>query len=336
MDIDSITEEIRVLISAVSSMTSKLDSFTSQQAEQTALNRSIRQEMDQFALAITKLTEKVSALSSDTQSSTNLPTTFLPPATTNCNPSQVPTTWSTVVRQRRPPISERKRLATARVFAPPRPSDATPGYKYVYIPRARRMDRKDIRQRFQKLGIAPIRILDITFPARSVIGVLIHSDFQEEFLNSLAASKVEPIQGFDPLAHEHVADPQFKDMAIPQRARLASAIQQDRCIRTLEFLRPYLVLGVAKYFVQKNWIPEAMAASIYQARVPRPTKRTKTDPSSATAAFLTETAQTQLFDAFGNPVDHQDVPMDEDFAPNAYGPESSDEEDVPVTTNHRQ
>lgn len=195
--------------------------------------------------------------------------------------------WTTVVRRRKPPVSERTRLATARAFAPPRPSDTTSGYAYVYIPRSRRMDRKDIRQRFHNLGIDTARILDISFPARSVIGVLIHSEYQSEFLELLAASKVKPTEAFNPCAQDHIADPRYNDMSIPQRAQLAADLQQDRCTRTLHFLRPYLVRSVAQYFVQQKWITETMASSILQARVPCPPKRKTIYTSSATTTFLT-------------------------------------------------
>jgi hypothetical protein len=52
------------------------------------------------------------------------------------------------------------------------------------------MDRKSIRNLFQKLGIDPVRILDISFPARSVISILIHAAYHTEFLAALTGAKL--------------------------------------------------------------------------------------------------------------------------------------------------
>lgn len=109
-------------------------------------------------------------------------------------------------------MTESTRLATAQAFASPRPSDTTSRYDYVYIPRGRRMDRKDMPQRFQNLGIDTVLILDISFPARSIIGVLFHSEYQSEFLELLAASRAKPIEAFNLCAQEHVVDPRFHDL----------------------------------------------------------------------------------------------------------------------------
>jgi hypothetical protein len=76
------------------------------------------------------------------------------------------------------PLSDRKRQATARAFYAPPPADAPSGYTYVCIPRSRSLDRKDIRHRFSLLGVSTARVVDISFPARFVIGVLIHQNFK--------------------------------------------------------------------------------------------------------------------------------------------------------------
>jgi hypothetical protein len=108
------------------------------------------------------------------------------------------------------------------------------------------MDRKSIPNLFQNLSIDPVRILDIPFPARSVISILIHAAYHTEFLAALTGAKVRPPENFNPLDPKHIADPQFADMATNDRTRLAAAIHQDRCVRTRYFLRPYLAPSVSK------------------------------------------------------------------------------------------
>lgn len=76
-------------------------------------------------------------------------------------------------------------------------------------------------------------------------------------------------------------------MNLAERKRLAKAINQDRCIRSLQYTRDYLVPSLAKYYVSINWLPQTIASSILQARTPKPhIRRHHLDPKSATATFL--------------------------------------------------
>ncbi|KAI9468866.1 MAG: hypothetical protein EXX96DRAFT_96349 [Benjaminiella poitrasii] len=106
------------------------------------------------------------------------------------------------------------------------------------------------------------------------------------------------------------------------RAQLAQAIQQDRCIRSLNYLREYLVPSVAQYYLKKGWMTPTIASSTIRTRLPRPTKRTKLSADSAASAFL-ETAGYQP---------QTDAVM-EDFHPNAYTSDTeSTEEELEGTT----
>jgi hypothetical protein len=86
------------------------------------------------------------------------------------------------------------------------------------------MDRKEIRKLFSKLGIENSRILDISFPARSVIGVLVHQEFKQELIDTIIGSKGQITKDFNPLAHEHIVDPQYNNLAVANRTRLAKAV----------------------------------------------------------------------------------------------------------------
>ncbi|EPB85666.1 hypothetical protein HMPREF1544_07573 [Mucor circinelloides 1006PhL] len=129
------------------------------------------------------------------------------------------------------------------------------------------------------------------------------------------------IPNFNPLDPAHIADPKYRDLPEEDRTRLALALQQDRCIRTLHFIRPNLVTGLAKYFIvepaytitstakdnscggscttfiNQGWLSEPVAQDILNQRVPRPTKRPPLPYSSVAQALQTLNPSASLSNA---------------------------------------
>ncbi|KAG1136206.1 hypothetical protein G6F37_012052 [Rhizopus arrhizus] len=179
--------------------------------------------------------------------------------------------WTTIVKKapRRGVVtSVRRRIAIARAFSIP--SSEFVGYETIYILRYRRLNRAEIRRRFNHLGFDTTRIIDISFPARTAIGLLAHQAFKPELIKTLQDCRIEIISSFSPVAPEHIADPKFNQCTTAERTRLGQAMHQDRCIRTLRFIRPHLVVSIARYFTDQNWISSALATDIIRARVPQP------------------------------------------------------------------
>lgn len=363
------------IFTALRDLNSKLDDLAKKFADQETANNYFQSELENlrsFSEKVDLLLKKpknghISPGNGPTGPKTPAmtPTTITGSAASKHAPASLPTTstpaiatpaneWVQVVASRRPKTatSERKWIAAARAFQPPRPLDAPSGYAFVYIPRSRRMDRKEIRKLFSKLGIENS---SISFPARSVIGVLVHQEFKQELIDTIIGSKGQITKDFNPLAHEHIVDPQYNNLAVANRTRLAKAFHQDRCIRTLYFVRPYLVPSVAKYFIQQNWITDVMASDIIAERLPRPLKRGKSDPASTANTFLHSighaNASVQSFghakltapphgrriDGFGQIIEDMDIEVTEEFASNAYDDCSDSESDIdeqpaPVTT----
>lgn len=239
----------------------------------------------------------VTAVTASTQTITPPPAPVSPPAATAViTPTGV--TYSSIVAAtptRRPkvPISDRKRLATARAFEAPKPTSSPSGFEYVYISRNRNITRKDIRHRLSILGVTTSRIIDISFPANSVVGLLVHQDYKSDFLAVLDKCKVSAIDKFDRTAPEHLLDPKFKNLSDSQRTTIAAMTHQDRCLRTLHFIRPYLVPSVAKFFVDRNWVPSDLASGVIQSRAPTSRsydssskRKLPSTYSSAAASFL--------------------------------------------------
>lgn len=254
------------------------------------------------------------------------------------NPTKKPTpTWANIASKPPATLTDCKRQALHRTFNPSEPNS----YTFVYLSRSRCLNRVQIRKKFQELSIDNLRVLDITFPARDTIGVLLHEAYLPEFKSKLLEIDSKPIPGFDPLDHNHIADPKYQDLTEDRRIRLAHALQQDRCMRILYFIRPHLLPGVAKYFTRQGWISTTIAQNILNQRLPRLTKR-RPEPYSSVAQTLRDSqtvvplnnsfsanptaSQTTYFqvpplptlrDYYGNPVASQDMDITPDFASNA-------------------
>jgi hypothetical protein len=151
------------------------------------------------------------------------------------------------------PRSERKLAAAARPF---QPITEPQGFQYIYIPRTRRMDRAEVRRRLRKLGMETFRILDITFPTRDVVGLLVHVQYMAYVLDTLTRAKVVPVTGFDPTDPKHLSDPRHSTLAETDRRTLATQIHRTRSIRALQFMKPPIAVAVGRQFLALGWIAE--------------------------------------------------------------------------------
>ena len=182
----------------------------------------------------------------------------------NCDRARNGPTWVDITR--RAP-SARKLAAAVRAFSPADPS-APSGYEYVYLPRKRKFSRQEIRANLRRLGIDPSRLLDISFPARSCVGLLVHTQYLAELLSQLAAAKVSPVLNFDPVDPTHLADPKFAGDSLAVRSAKILEIHSDRCVGVLRHVRPHLVPAIGAAFVSAGWISEETLESSIATALP--------------------------------------------------------------------
>jgi hypothetical protein len=89
-----------------------------------------------------------------------------------------------------------KQQAATRLFS--RPSN-NQGFKYIYLHTRARIPIRQVRQRLCRMGINTNRILDIHYPTRNVVTMLVHLDFVDTFQQQLKRCGVVPILDFNPL-----------------------------------------------------------------------------------------------------------------------------------------
>ncbi|EIE83647.1 hypothetical protein RO3G_08352 [Rhizopus delemar RA 99-880] len=249
-------------------------------------------------------------------------------ANSHSNGSQVTQTRGTEASQYAPKINTNATDPTTWVTV----STELNGYDTIYIPRSRRLSRTEIRRRFHRLGIDLNRIIDISLPARSVIGLLVHQAFKSELVANLQECHIPIIPDFSPSAPEHIADPKYNNCSVGERTRLGQALHQDRCIRTLRFIRPHLTSSVARYFIAQQWINETLATDIIKDRVPQPLKKRKTEDSPSIIDTFSRFRPTPA----NQDSDDMELEIGEEFAPGAFDSDSENENDTQIkdSTEH--
>ncbi|GAA5796394.1 hypothetical protein HPULCUR_001765 [Helicostylum pulchrum] len=294
---------------------------------------------------------------------------YAPTITTPLEPTPQSTEWTQVVQRKnaqrklKAPLSDRKRLATTRPFdGPPSDTDSPSGYEYVYIYRKHAMTRKDIRHRFGLLGVTTARVIDINFPAHSIVGILIHKEYKPNFKAVLDECKIPTIDNFDPTAGANIAEPKYTDLNekcfsenrfvgcnksnikksflnAETRAKFSASLHQDRCMRTLNFIREYLLPSVSKFFIEQKWITPIIAEGIISHRMARPMKKRNTmNRTSLAENFINNHNTTKQSEGTAPPDNtenefahygggtNDNMDTTEEFdGTNAYGPDSDEE-----------
>lgn len=100
------------------------------------------------------------------------------------------------------------------------------------------------------------RILDISFPARGVMGLLVHFHYAPILINKLRAPGIKVLTDFDPLSPDHLLDPKFTDLPATGRLAAAHQVHTNRSLAALRRLRVTLMPAVAHSFVRSGWISE--------------------------------------------------------------------------------
>jgi hypothetical protein len=194
----------------------------------------------------------------------------------------VVTTWARTVAKNCPQKLPRKvkRVAAAlRMFQEPE-TNAPQGYQYVYVPRTRKIARSEIRRSLRSIGLDTSRILDINFPARGRMGLLVHAAYVSTVTDTFTSGHVKVDHDLNPQDPKHLEDPKFKDYSAEELAADAIAIHESRCVAALHRLRVQLIPSVGRCFVEQGWVSEATVKDIldYAAASSSVHKKRKTSP----------------------------------------------------------
>lgn len=197
---------------------------------------------------------------------------------------------------------EKRETTAARFFQAP---STTQGFQYLYLPTKARISLGKLRTTFKKLGVNNGRLLDLHYPDRNVVAVLVHNDYAPELTELLTKKGVKLNTTFDPCAASVLKDPKYATDTLEQRQQIAQQLHNQRVQKALVHIRGPAKFAVARFFAHKSWI-------------------TKTQ--------LDEVLATDPYFAHSKDPDTEDIFITEDNA-SVGSANSSMEEDDPLTTS---
>ncbi|KAI7905495.1 uncharacterized protein BX663DRAFT_499935 [Cokeromyces recurvatus] len=155
-------------------------------------------------------------------------------------------------RKRKEDITKKFNIAI-RAFTAPNEHQQQ-GFSYVYYPAKNRISRKIQRKNLTILGVNNSRILDIHYPSRNVVALLVHNDYRNDLINTLKLAQVNPLEDYSPTAPSSLSDPIYKDLSNDEKQKIATEKQNQRLVRALPFIRTNISKAVARFFVNENLI----------------------------------------------------------------------------------
>ncbi|KAI8047253.1 uncharacterized protein B0P05DRAFT_481849, partial [Gilbertella persicaria] len=128
-------------------------------------------------------------------------------------------------------ITPKQRKAAARIFLVSSPAAAgtcvdRPLYEYVYLPNKYRDRLSAFRRKLRLIGLDNSRVLDVHYPARNVVALLIHSAYKEDLLKVMAKYSLPVLTDFDPFSGTNVKDPAFASLDANTLSAKARELQQ--------------------------------------------------------------------------------------------------------------
>ncbi|KAI9490831.1 hypothetical protein BDB00DRAFT_734334, partial [Zychaea mexicana] len=145
---------------------------------------------------------------------------------------------------------QRRLAAAARSFQLP---SETHGFQYIHVPSRARQPAGQIRANLRRFGIGNSRVLDIQYPARQLVGILVHNDYAPTVKEKLQSINIKTTT-FDPLDPKNIHDPKYKDESRDTKAQIALELQYQRALRSLQYIREPVKYAVARAFHDCGWI----------------------------------------------------------------------------------
>ncbi|KAF7720578.1 hypothetical protein EC973_007333, partial [Apophysomyces ossiformis] len=121
-------------------------------------------------------------------------------------------------------------------------------YNFVYLPCRHHVKHSDVCRLLGSLKIIQSKILDVQFPARSVVALLVHQAYYQELVDSLTKAGVKPLDDFNPTSPIVIGDPKYATLSSQDKSHMAKNLLISRLLCTCLHLPVHLGNSVAQYF----------------------------------------------------------------------------------------
>ncbi|KAI7857530.1 hypothetical protein BDC45DRAFT_566507 [Circinella umbellata] len=158
------------------------------------------------------------------------------------------------------------------------PATDNTAYTIVYIPSPRRTLYSEIRRALSLVGIAQEQVIDIQFPARGTVGLLIHTSYEKELRELLAQAKLHTKDEFNPISATIIGDPTLlAKLTEDERATAARKIYQERMFNLcMRLPKKHLQVAILRHFTtlpsDNNHHLDVSYWTKFQEAHPKPTR----------------------------------------------------------------
>ncbi|KAI8335680.1 hypothetical protein BD560DRAFT_440475 [Blakeslea trispora] len=127
-------------------------------------------------------------------------------------------------------------------------------YAHQFDVDKRIQERSIQRQNLKTLGVTNGRVLDIHYPTRNVVALLVHNDYRQQLMDTLKKAKVEPLTNFSPVDPSILTNTEYSTLSVEEKTRIATEKHNQRLVRALPFIQDYISKAVASFFLKENLI----------------------------------------------------------------------------------
>ncbi|OAD65666.1 hypothetical protein PHYBLDRAFT_153145 [Phycomyces blakesleeanus NRRL 1555(-)] len=122
-------------------------------------------------------------------------------------PTPSPTTFLAAAKKAMGKRPNQPKLTTAQATHALQPKSGPSAYAFVYLPCNHHLKYSQVQKLLRTFKIQQSRVLDISFPERGTLSLLVHNDFKDKITQLFADIGVSVKTDFDPLNHWIIADP---------------------------------------------------------------------------------------------------------------------------------
>ncbi|KAI7846959.1 hypothetical protein BDC45DRAFT_576386 [Circinella umbellata] len=152
------------------------------------------------------------------------------------------------------------------------------GYSFVYLKSNHRTKHSEVRKKLRILKVEQARVIDIQFPCKGIIGLLVHASYAPELIALLEKVNLLIIKNFDPTSSNIINYPTLQDLDPQEKNKQATQIYQKRMLRMcLNLPKAALGLAILRYFSAQEG-PHNISqhnVDIFLQRKPAPTTTKK-------------------------------------------------------------
>ncbi|KAG0163015.1 hypothetical protein DFQ29_003492 [Apophysomyces sp. BC1021] len=121
-------------------------------------------------------------------------------------------------------------------------------YKFVYLPCRHHLRHSAVRKLLTTVKVSQSRVIDVQFPAKGTVALLVHSEYHQELTENLESHGISTKKEFNPFAADIIGDQQHANKTVAEREQLSRKIFTERQVRTCLRLPQHLGNSIMRFF----------------------------------------------------------------------------------------